>query len=108
MKASGLISRMKRALGREHPPAEAHNVKAPCVGCGEETAAGSVFYSDRHVIVRSDGVRSFLCSSCDANVRAARKGRRLTDEEVRAVVENGSAAALLWGSGGPRLPGGGV
>jgi hypothetical protein len=43
----------------------------PCLGCGEETAIGSVFFSDRHVVDGADGTRAYLCSACVARVRAA-------------------------------------
>ena len=67
----------------------------PCLGCGEETAVGSVFFSDRRIVERADG-RMYLCSLCDAAVRLSRRGRRLTDEEVRNLVENGSAIGTAW------------
>jgi hypothetical protein len=88
-------------LGRGHAEvASLDDASEPCVGCGEETASGTIFYSDRHQVERTDGTHSFLCSLCDSRIRAADDGRRLTDEEVRNTVENGSAAAYLWGSGG--------
>jgi hypothetical protein len=73
----------------------------PCLGCGEETAVGSVFFSDRHTAEHSDGPRTYLCTLCDARIRSSRKGKRLTDEEVRDIVENGSMGAISWaGRGG--------
>ena len=68
----------------------------PCSGCGEETAAGSVFFSDRHAIEQADGRRAYLCALCDSRIRSSRKGRPLTAQEVRSIVENGSAIALTW------------
>lgn len=73
--------------------------KEPCVGCGEETAVGSIFYSDRHVVDHADGRQSFLCTLCDARVRSSRQGTRLSDDEVRGLVENGSIAAIAWSGG---------
>lgn len=67
----------------------------PCVSCGEETAAGSVFYSDRHTLEVSGNTR-YLCALCDARIRASRKGQPMTDEEVQSFVENGSMAMLAW------------
>ena len=67
-----------------------------CAACGEETALGSVFYSDRHTIVHADGRRSYLCSLCDSRIRSSRRGRRLTEDEVRHLVEDGSVAAIAW------------
>jgi hypothetical protein len=72
----------------------------PCVGCGEETVVGSVFFSDRHTVEHANGAQTYLCTLCDAHIRSSRKGRRLTDEEVRSVVENGSMAAISWAGGG--------
>ena len=90
-----------RVFGRaETGDASASSAIEPCVGCGEETAVGSVFFSDRHEVERSDGGRVYLCSLCDARVRLSRKGPRLTDEEVRNIVENGSMAAIMWAGGG--------
>jgi hypothetical protein len=76
----------------------------PCLGCDEPTGVGSVFYSDRHRYDRSDGTTAWLCSSCDARIRATRSGRQLSDDEVRSLVENASAAGILWSSGGS-IPG---
>jgi len=73
--------------------------KEPCIGCGEETTVGSIFYSDRHVVDHADGRQTLLCSLCDARVRASRQGKRLTDDEVRTIVENGSIAAIAWSGG---------
>jgi CRISPR/Cas system-associated protein Cas10 (large subunit of type III CRISPR-Cas system) len=36
----------------------------PCVSCGEETAIGSVFFSDRREATAPDGSRYFVCSEC--------------------------------------------
>ena len=36
----------------------------PCVSCGEETAIGSVFFSDRREASTPDGTRYFVCSEC--------------------------------------------
>jgi hypothetical protein len=47
------------------------------------------------------GTRAYLCTLCDARIRSSRKGTRLTDEEIRNVVENGSMGAISWaGRGG--------
>ena len=50
---------------------EANQHVEPCLGCGEETAIGGVFFSDRKVIEDPDGTRSYLCSSCVARIRSA-------------------------------------
>jgi hypothetical protein len=61
----------------------------PCVQCLEETAAGSVFYSDRLVITRTDGGRSFLCSDCCTRARAAKLGEPLTEADLQVIADNG-------------------
>jgi hypothetical protein len=68
----------------------------PCLTCGEETAVGSVFFSDRSTIDLGDGQLAFLCSLCGSRIRASRKGEPLTDEEVRNLVRNGTSIALGW------------
>jgi hypothetical protein len=55
----------------------------PCLACGEETAVGSVFFSDRHVVDGADGTRAYLCSTCVARIRSAGHGDRLVG--VRTV-----------------------
>jgi hypothetical protein len=79
-----------------------------CVGCGEETGIGSVFYSDRRAVEHSDGSTSFLCTLCDQRLAATRGGRktRLTDEEIRRGIETGSLAMIsgAW-QGGVGPPG---
>jgi hypothetical protein len=42
----------------------------PCLSCGEETAVGSVFYSDRNAAQLPDGTRGYLCSACVRRIRA--------------------------------------
>ena len=76
------------------------SAREPCLGCGEETAVGSIFFSDRHTVEHSNGTRAYLCTLCDARIRSSRKGRRLTDEEVRDIVENGSMGAISWAARG--------
>jgi hypothetical protein len=71
-----------------------------CIACGEETAVGSVFYSDRHVVSHADGHSTYLCAHCNGRVRTSRRGQQLTDDEVRSLVENGSIAAIAWSGGG--------
>ena len=104
--ARSLARRVGRAIrGGAKPPAPASRTKEPCLACGEETAVGSVFFSDRLAVPRDGRATEFLCSLCSARVRtSSRSGRRLSDEEIRRSVENGTAAALAWGNaGGPTL-----
>jgi hypothetical protein len=63
---------------------EANQHVEPCLGCGEETAIGSVFFSDRKVIEDPDGTRAYLCSLCIGRIRSAGHHEELTD--VRRVA----------------------
>jgi len=71
----------------------------PCAACGEETAAGSVFFSDRRVIVYADGSTAYVCTLCDQQVAAARHGQHLDDDRLRDLIDNASAAGITWGRG---------
>jgi len=86
--------RSSQAPALKPPPSSA--AQEPCVSCGEETAAGSIFFSDRHTVELADSRRSYLCSLCDARIRASKRGTRLTDDEVRQLVQNGNAIATAW------------
>ena len=77
------------------------SLREPCARCGEETASGSFFYSDRHTITHANGRRSFLCEPCDTLIRSSHHSGSMTDDEVRSYVENGSSAGIAWGNGGP-------
>jgi hypothetical protein len=70
--------------------------REPCASCGEESAVGSVFYSDRLVIDDETGHRTFLCNLCEERIRASRKGTRLTDDEVLSFIRNGTMTAMAW------------
>jgi hypothetical protein len=74
----------------------------PCMSCGQETAAGTVFFSDRREINIPDGARVFLCSECQAKAHLARKGEPLSDEDLRTIAKNGGVigAGFLGGHGG--------
>jgi hypothetical protein len=52
-------------------PDESNPHAEPCLSCGEETAVGSVFFSDRHTVDSPDGTRAYLCSECIARIRSA-------------------------------------
>jgi len=80
----------------EHAAKPTNGPSEPCLVCGEETAVGSVFYSDRWTVTRHDSSPGYLCSLCGARVGSSAKGRRLTDDELRSLVANGSVAAVTW------------
>ena len=75
-------------------------VEEPCVGCGQETAAGSVFFSDRRDIARSDGARVYLCSECQSKAHRARKGEPLSDEDLQIIANNGMMIGVGFLGGG--------
>ena len=67
--------------------------REPCSVCGEETAVGSVFFSDRRTIDRADGTVDYLCSLCDARLAAAHHQERMSDKQVRRFADTLSAVA---------------
>ena len=75
-----------------------------CAGCGEDTAIGSVFYSDRRRIDVS-GSTAFLCTLCDQRIASSRHGARLTDEELHAALTRGSIAMMAAFPDGNLPPG---
>ena len=79
-------------MGQDEPGERA--VREPCMSCGEETAAGSPFFSDRRVVERPGGDRAYVCSLCDQRLAEARRGTRLTDDEMRRLVETGSLGMI--------------
>jgi hypothetical protein len=72
-------------------PDEVNPHDEPCVVCGEETAVGSVFFSDRREAQLPDGTRGFVCSECIRQIRA--HGHHEGLREGRLV--EGSAIALV-------------
>jgi hypothetical protein len=68
----------------------------PCLSCGEETAIGSIFFSDRHENEGPDG-RVYLCSECVARIRMAGHSEDLTS--IRTV---GDLALIGFNAGGSR------
>jgi hypothetical protein len=97
---NSFVSRLL-GVGRRRTEPPVSNAEEPCVGCGEETAVGSFFFSDRRDISRSDGARVFLCSDCQARAHRARKGEALTDADLRTIADNGMmiGAGFLGGGG---------
>jgi hypothetical protein len=97
---NSVVARLLR-LGRRRTEPSVSNAEEPCVGCGEETAVGSFFFSDRRDIIRSDGARVFLCSDCQARAHRARHGEALTDTDLRTIADNGTMIGVgLFGGGG--------
>ena len=72
------------------------NPHEPCLSCGEETAIGSIFFSDRHENEGPDG-RVYLCSECVARIRMAGHSENLTS--IRTV---GDLALIGFNAGGSR------
>jgi hypothetical protein len=74
-------------------PREPNPHEEPCLSCGEETAVGSVFYSDRHAAELPDGTRGYLCSECVKRIRA--RGHHEVRTDPRGV--EGSVIVLAQG-----------
>jgi hypothetical protein len=74
-------------------PNESNPHQEPCLSCGEETAMGGSFYSDRHAAELPDGTRGFLCSECVKRIRAGGHHEDRTD--ARGV--EGSVIVLAQG-----------
>ena len=66
----------------------------PCGVCGEETAVGSVFFSDRYIVKHTENRQTYLCSLCDSSIRSSRDEKLLTDEEVRQFIETSTAVFI--------------
>jgi hypothetical protein len=73
----------------------------PCISCGEPTAAGTYFFSDRRDVLLADGTKIFLCADCQSQTHRARKGEPLSDEDIRIIAGNGGLIGVgLLGGGG--------
>ena len=48
----------------------------PCLSCGEETAIGSCFFSDRHRVDLEAGAIRYLCAECVKRARLVAMGAR--------------------------------
>jgi hypothetical protein len=48
----------------------------PCLSCGEETAVGSYFFSDRHRVDLEAGAKGYLCAECVRRERLTAMGPR--------------------------------
>ncbi len=70
--------------------------REPCARCGEETAIGSIFFSDRMEIPGDGQPDMFLCSQCYATIRSSRKTAQMTDAEFDTFVRNASAVDVAW------------
>jgi hypothetical protein len=70
-----------------------------CISCGEDTAPGTPFYSDRRMVDPEGPDRRFLCSSCARRALAGDRGVPLTDAE-RHDLEAGAAAFGAFAPGG--------
>ena len=94
------VSDLAREVGQigRHHAARASSAKEPCAACGEETAAGSVFFSDRVRIPRHGRPDTYLCGMCHAEIRASGKHTGMTEEDLAAFTRNSSAAAITWWS----------
>jgi protein-arginine kinase activator protein McsA len=67
-----------------------------CETCGEDTATGTVLYSDRRVLNGKNG-RTYVCAMCVQRMNAARHGAQLTDEELRRAINTAGIVGQAWG-----------
>jgi hypothetical protein len=70
----------------------------PCVGCGEETAIGSIFFSDRREGRTPHGRPAFLCSECQKRVPADVHPVDMSDPEVYLAVVAAAQFVMRHGS----------
>jgi hypothetical protein len=47
-------------------------------------------------MVTHEAGNSYLCALCEEQAAAGRRGKKLTDEQVRRLVENGAMGAYVW------------
>jgi hypothetical protein len=66
-----------------------------CVSCGEETAAGTLFYSDRQVLDADGPAPRYLCSLCAQSVAHGRKNVPMTEKERHALHEGASGFGVF-------------
>lgn len=84
----GVKDQLRRVLHRTVDEVVQSDAAEPCASCGEETAVGSVLYSDRYDLALSEGGQAYLCGECYQRARAA-KGGELTDADAQAIASNG-------------------
>ena len=68
----------------------------PCVSCGEETAVGSVFFSDRREAKAPGGRTVFVCSACIKRLVPHDRQVDLTDPETLTSMLGGAEFGT-WG-----------
>lgn len=68
-----------------------------CADCGRNSAPGTRLFSDRRRLPAEEGQPpAVLCSDCH-EAATQRAGRSLTDDELRARLEGGSAVGMIYG-----------
>jgi len=96
---AGRLSQFARGAGRfGRRPEPVSSAREPCAGCGEETAVGSIFFSDRLTIPRQGRSPDFVCTLCESRIRAAHAPQQMSREDVAMFVRNASAADIAWAS----------
>jgi hypothetical protein len=71
-------------------------IREPCASCGEETAVGSVHFTDRTTFPRDGQPDAYLCGLCFARMRAAGKPERLSEQDVIALERLQSAGNQVF------------
>jgi hypothetical protein len=72
----------------------------PCISCGEDTAIGTIFYSDRLMLDDGAGRSVPLCTLCDSRIRTSQRGPAMTAEQILQLVKNGSMGGVAWSGRG--------
>ncbi len=80
--------------GYRHAHADV-NAPGAVFRCGEETAVGSTYFSDRRSTVGRDGTHLFLCQECLIEEHLNRRGKPRSDEDLESIA----AAGLVIGAG---------
>jgi hypothetical protein len=70
----------------------------PCTACGLATSPGTPRFAGRRVIRPAGAMAdtAFLCASCEEELCIARGAKRLSDAELRQLIEHDSIAGRTY------------
>jgi hypothetical protein len=97
--AHSLKGRLTALRGHRHDAIAPSDAVEPCLGCGEETAVGSVLFGQRHSFDRAAAGQAFLCDECYARIRTAKHGTAPTESDLEVIAGNGVMIAAGFFSG---------
>lgn len=69
----------------------------PCSSCGEDTAIGTPFYSNRRVLDANGPNRRFVCSLCVQRTTQKRRRRPMTEEERQELERSAATGGFVAG-----------